>query len=89
MPAILTIQPMDVSGRSADKDAKRVPGGVGVDPQRLLRVIRAVIQQPGAERERPLMRHVEVRRGGHRGIQVNCCGTGPSGQVASGSSPTF
>ncbi len=36
-------------------DAKRVPRGVGVDPQRLLRVIRAVIQQPGAERERPLM----------------------------------
>ncbi len=29
----------DVSGWSADKDAKRVPGRVGVDPQRLLRVI--------------------------------------------------
>jgi len=32
-----------------------VPRGVGVDPQRLLRVIRAVIQQPGAEREHPLV----------------------------------
>ena len=61
---------MDVSGWSADEDAKRVPGGVGVDPQRLLRVIRAVLEQPGAERERPLMRDVEVSRGGHRGIQV-------------------
>jgi len=34
-------------------DAKRVPRGVGVNPQRLLRVIRAVLEQPGAERERP------------------------------------
>jgi hypothetical protein len=31
-------------------DAKRVPRGVGVDPQWLLRVIRAVLEQPGAER---------------------------------------
>ncbi len=49
-------------------DAKRVPGGVGVDPQWLLRVIRAVLDQPGAEREGPLMRDVEVSLGGDRGV---------------------
>ena len=70
-------------------DAKRVPRGVGVDPQRLLRVIRAVIQQLGAERERPLMRDVKVSLGGTVVSRCNCCGTGPSGQVAPGSSPTF
>ena len=66
------------SGYSADgrerlnsgDDVKRVPRGVGVDPQRLLRVIRTVLEQPGAERERPLMRDVEVSDGGHRGVQV-------------------
>jgi hypothetical protein len=51
-------------------DAKRVPRGVGVDPQCLLRVIRAILEQPGAERERPLMLDVEVGQGGHRGVQV-------------------
>ena len=53
---------------SADKDAKRMPRGVRVNPQRLLRVIRAVIQQPGAERQRPLMLDLEVSRSGHRGV---------------------
>jgi hypothetical protein len=52
-------------------DAKRVPRGVGVDPQCLLRVIRAILEQPGAERERPLMLDVEVSQGGHRGVQVH------------------
>lgn len=35
----VAIQPGKVSGRSADEDAKRVAGRVGVDPQRLLRVM--------------------------------------------------
>ncbi len=74
---------------SADKDAERVPGGVGVDPQRLLRVIRAILQQPGAERERPLMLDVEVSRGGHRGVQVQLLRDRAGGHVAPGSSPTF
>ncbi len=56
--------------RHADKDAERVPGRVGVDPQWLLRVIRAVLEQPGAERERPLMLDIEVGHGGHRGVEV-------------------
>jgi hypothetical protein len=47
-----------------------VPRGVGVDPQRLLRVIRAVLEQPGAERQRPLMPQVQVTHGGDRGVQV-------------------
>jgi hypothetical protein len=47
-----------------------VPRRVGVDPQRLLRVIRAVLEQPGAERQRPLMPDVQGTRGGHRGVEV-------------------
>jgi hypothetical protein len=59
-----------LAARSADQDAERVPRGVGVGSQRLLRVSRAVRQQPGAERDRPLVLDVEVSRGGHRGVQV-------------------
>jgi hypothetical protein len=47
-----------------------VPRGVGVDPQRLLRVYGAVLEQPGTERQRPLMLDVQVGHGGHRGVQV-------------------
>src|SRR5205823_3156479 len=61
---------MEMSGWSADKDAKRMPRRIGIDPQRLLRVIRAVLEQPGAERQRPLVLDVQVSRSGHRGIQV-------------------
>ena len=59
-----------MSGRSVNKDALRVPGWVGVDPERLVRVIRAILEQPGPERGRPLMLDVEVSHGGHRRIQV-------------------
>jgi hypothetical protein len=47
-----------------------VPRRVGIDAQRLLRVIRTVLEQPGPERERPLVLDVEVSLGGHRSIQV-------------------
>jgi hypothetical protein len=47
-----------------------MPSRVSVDPQRLPRIIRAVLEQPGTERERPIMLGVEVSLGGHRGIQV-------------------
>jgi hypothetical protein len=47
-----------------------VPGQVGVDPERLLRVRRPVEQQPGTEGERPVVLRVEVGHRGHGQVEV-------------------
>jgi hypothetical protein len=71
-----------------DEDAERVACGVGVDVQGLVRVVGAVEQQPRAQAEHLLVGGVEVadRRDGE--VEVELLGTGPSGQVAAGSSAT-
>ena len=37
-----------------------MPGGIGVDAQRLLRIARAIEEQPGAQRQGPVVLGVEV-----------------------------
>ena len=63
-----------MSGRSSapDKDAERVSGRVGIDPEWLLGVVRSVVEQYGAESECVLVLHVEVLlcRNGHVKVQL-------------------
>ena len=76
---------LDLAG---DEDAERVPGRVGIDPQRLLGIAGAVEQLPGAELQRPPVLGIKVRHGPTVRSRCSCCGTGPAGQVASGSFAT-
>ena len=57
--------------RRAEEDAERMPGRVGVDAQRLLRVVRPVVDHPGPEAQRPLVGRAEFVRGGHVQVQMH------------------
>ena len=58
------------AGFAGHEDAERVPGRIGVDPQRFLGVAGAVVEQPGAQGQRPLVLGVEIGGRGDRQIQV-------------------
>ena len=55
---------------AGDEDAERVAGRVGVHPQRLLGVVRSVVEQPRAELERARMLLLELPQAGNRQVQV-------------------
>ena len=57
--------------RRTQEDAERMPGRVGVDAQRLIRVCGPVVDQPGAEGQGPPVRRTEFVRRGHVQVQVH------------------
>ena len=57
--------------RRTEEDAEGMPGRVGVDAQRLLRVRGPVVDQPGPEGQRPLVRRTEFVRRGHVQVQMH------------------
>ena len=74
--------------RGPEENAEGVPGRVGVNVQRLLRVGGAVKDHPGAKGQGPLMRRTEFVRRGHVQVQVHLLRHRAAGQVASGNSCT-
>ena len=67
--------------RSGREDAEGVAGRIGIDVERFVRVVEAVVKETGAERQRPSCwatssSVVETPRS-----RCSCCGTSPAGHV--------